>query len=98
VEPASWITANLKESQLRGVEPGDLVDIRVDAYPDLHLKGHVDSLQHGAGQAFDLLPADNASGNFVKVVQRVPVKIVLDGVPARTLGPGLSAHVRIHVH
>ena len=56
----------------------------------------MESVQHGAGQAFSLIPADNASGNFVKVVQRVPVKVVLDSDPGRPLGPGLSAHVRIH--
>ena len=96
VEPGAWITANLKETQLQGVEPGAAADIRIDAYPGLRLKGHVESVQHGAGQAFSLIPADNASGNFVKVVQRVPVKVVLDSDPGRPLGPGLSAHVRIH--
>lgn len=93
----SWIIANLKETQLAGVQAGDPVDIEVDAFPDLKLKGHVDSLQAGAGQSFSLLPPENASGNFVKVVQRVPVKVVLDTAPDRLLPPGLSARVTIHV-
>ncbi len=91
-----WITANIKEIQLKSIKPGDQADVTIDAYPDLKLKAHVDSIQPGAGQAFSLLPAENASGNFVKVVQRVPVKLVLDTAPARTLSPGLSARVRIH--
>jgi multidrug resistance efflux pump len=93
----SWITANLKETQLNGVKAGDSVDIRIDAFPDLKLKGHVESLQQGAGQSFSLLPPENASGNFVKVVQRVPVKVALDTHPDRPLPPGLSARVIIHV-
>lgn len=93
----TWITANIKESQLGGVNPGDLVDIRIDAFPDLKLKGRVDSLQQGAGQSFSLLPPDNASGNFVKVVQRVPVKVALDTRTDKPLSPGLSARVTIHV-
>lgn len=93
----SWIVANLKETQLAGVKPGDLVDVRIDAFPDLKLKGHVESLQQGAGQSFSLLPPENASGNFVKVVQRVPVKVVIDTLPNPPLPPGLSARVTIHV-
>lgn len=93
----SWVVANLKETQLARVKVGDAVEVEVDAYPELKLKGHVDSVQAGAGQSFSLLPPENASGNFVKVVQRVPVKVVLDTAPARELSPGLSARVRIHV-
>lgn len=92
----SWIIANLKETQLAGVNIGDAADIEIDAFPDLKLKGHVDSLQAGAGQSFSLLPPENASGNFVKVVQRVPVKIALD-TPTDRLIPGLSARVTLHV-
>jgi multidrug resistance efflux pump len=92
----SWIIANLKETQLAGVKAGDAVDVEIDAFPDLKLKGHVDSLQQGAGQSFSLLPPENASGNFVKVVQRVPVKVALDTATDR-LPPGLSARVTIHV-
>jgi membrane fusion protein (multidrug efflux system) len=97
VAERSWITANLKETQLAGIKAGDLVDVRIDAFPDLQLNGHVESLQQGAGQSFSLLPPENASGNFVKVVQRVPVKIALDTRPDRPLPPGLSARVKIHV-
>lgn len=93
----SWIVANLKETQLAGVKAGDPVDVEIDAFPDLKLKGHVESLQQGAGQSFSLLPPENASGNFVKVVQRVPVKVVLDTATDRPLPPGLSARVTIHV-
>lgn len=92
-----WIIANLKETQLAGVKAGDPADVKIDAFPDLRLKGHVDSLQQGAGQSFSLLPPENASGNFVKVVQRVPVKVVLDTATDRRLLPGLSARVTIHV-
>ncbi len=96
VADQGWITANIKETQLNGVKPGDVADVTIDAFPGQSFKGHVDSLQQGAGQAFSLLPPENASGNFVRVVQRVPVKIVLDSAPA-SLAPGLSARVRIHV-
>jgi membrane fusion protein (multidrug efflux system) len=70
---------------------GQPVDIDVDAYPDKTFKGHVDSIQSGSGTAFSLLPAENATGNFVKIVQRVPVKIVFDNPPDVLLGPGMSA-------
>ena len=72
------------------VRPGDPVDIRIDTYPDRKFKGHVDSIQAGSGTAFSLLPAENATGNFVKIVQRVPVKIVFDEPPDVLLGPGMS--------
>jgi membrane fusion protein, multidrug efflux system len=85
-----WVTANFKETQLRTVRPGDPVDIRIDAFPDRIFKGHVDSIQPGSGTAFSLLPAENATGNFVKIVQRVPVKIVFDQPPDILLGPGMS--------
>ena len=87
-----WVTANFKESQLTHMRPGQPADIRVDAYPDVRYRGHVDSIQAGSGAQFSLLPTENAVGNYVKVVQRVPVKIVLDAPPAdgRLLGPGMS--------
>ena len=85
-----WVTANFKETQLTDVRPGAPVDIRVDAFPDRTFKGHVDSIQAGSGTAFSLLPAENATGNFVKIVQRVPVKIVFDQPPDVLLGPGMS--------
>jgi len=86
-----WVTANFKETQLTGVRPGAPVDIKIDAYPDRTFKGHIDSVQAGSGTAFSLLPAENATGNFVKIVQRVPVKIVFDQPPDVLLGPGMSA-------
>ena len=85
-----WVTANFKETQLRTIKPGDPVDIRIDTYPDRTFKGHVDSIQAGSGTAFSLLPAENATGNYVKIVQRVPVKIVFDKPPDVLLGPGMS--------
>jgi membrane fusion protein (multidrug efflux system) len=73
-----WVTANFKESQLTQMRPGQHVRINVDAYPGLDLEGHVDSIQMGSGSRFTAFPAENATGNFVKIVQRVPVKIVID--------------------
>ncbi len=73
-----WITANFKETELDGMRPGQQVTITVDAYPDLDLHGHVDSVQRGSGSKFSAFPAENATGNFIKIVQRVPVKIVID--------------------
>jgi membrane fusion protein (multidrug efflux system) len=93
VTPDIWVTANYKETQLRDMRPGQPALITVDAYPGRELKGHVDSIQAGSGARFSLLPPENATGNYVKVVQRVPVKIVLDEQPdvQRVLGPGMSA-------
>ncbi|MDJ0387588.1 HlyD family secretion protein [Roseomonas sp. E05] len=82
VTPNLWITANFKETQLTAMEPGQPVTIEVDAYPDLELRGHVDSIQMGSGARFSAFPAENATGNFVKIVRRVPVKIAIDsGLP-----------------
>jgi len=78
VSPDIWITANFKENQLELMRPGQSVRIKVDAYPQLNLRGHVDSIQLGSGSKFAAFPAENATGNFVKIVQRVPVKIVID--------------------
>jgi membrane fusion protein (multidrug efflux system) len=85
------VTANFKETQLDLMRPGEPVDITIDAYPDRIFKGHIDSIQSGSGTAFSMLPAENATGNYVKIVQRVPVKIVFDQVPDVMLGPGMSA-------
>ena len=85
-----WVTANFKESQLRYMRPGQPVELRVDAFPGRTFRGHVDSIQAGSGTAFSLLPAENATGNYVKVVQRVPVKLVFDEPPDVELGPGMS--------
>jgi membrane fusion protein (multidrug efflux system) len=78
VVPEVWVTANYKETQLSRMRPGQVVDIAVDAYPNLHLKGHVGSIQMGSGSRFSAFPAENATGNFVKIVQRLPVKIIID--------------------
>jgi membrane fusion protein (multidrug efflux system) len=86
-----WVTANFKEIQLDRMRPGEKVALRIDAYPGRTLQGHVESVQPGSGTAFSLLPAQNATGNYVKIVQRVPVKIVMDNPPADVaLGPGMS--------
>ena len=92
-----WVTANYKETQLTLMRPGQPVEIRVDAYPDRRFDGHVDSVQAGSGAAFSLLPPENATGNYVKVVQRVPVKIVFDKVPDVYLGPGMSVVPTVQV-
>lgn len=93
---ALWIVANFKETQLERVQPGQQVRITIDGYPDARFDGVVDSFAPGSGSAFSLLPSDNATGNFVRVVQRVPVKIRFadDALPDR-LVPGLSARVEI---
>jgi membrane fusion protein, multidrug efflux system len=78
VAPEVWVTANFKESQLVNMRRGQRVNIRVDAYPQLRLEGHVDSIQLGSGSKFTAFPPENATGNFIKIVQRVPVKIVID--------------------
>jgi membrane fusion protein (multidrug efflux system) len=85
-----WVTANFKETQLDAMRPGQPVTIAIDAYPDRTFKGHVDSIQSGSGTAFSILPAENATGNYVKIVQRVPVKIVFNQPPDVLLGPGMS--------
>ncbi len=78
VTPQVWVTANFKENQLTDMHPGQHVSIDVDAYPNLHLQGHIDSIQQGSGARFSTFPAENATGNFVKIVRRVPVKIIID--------------------
>ena len=78
VSPEVWITANFKENQLELMRAGQPVKISIDAYPQLDLRGHVDSIQLGSGSKFTAFPPENATGNFVKIVQRVPVKIVID--------------------
>jgi len=87
-----WVTANLKETETADVTPGDSADITVDAYQGVHFRGHVESLSPATGAKFSLLPPDNATGNFTKVVQRIPVRIHLDSPvdPAHMLRPGMS--------
>jgi membrane fusion protein (multidrug efflux system) len=86
----AYVVANFKETQLTDVHEGQKVDIAVDMFPGRIVHGHVDSLAPASGQEFALLPPDNATGNFTKVVQRIPVKIVLDGGAAIALRPGMS--------
>ncbi len=78
VAPDVWITANFKETELDRIRPGQRVDIEVDAYPNLKLRGRVNSIQMGSGSRFSAFPAENATGNYIKIVQRVPVKIVIE--------------------
>jgi membrane fusion protein (multidrug efflux system) len=78
VSPDVWVTANFKEAQLADMRPGQKVKIAIDAFPNLKVEGHVDSIQMGSGSRFTAFPAENATGNYVKIVQRVPVKIVID--------------------
>jgi membrane fusion protein, multidrug efflux system len=87
-----WVVANFMETQLAHMRPGQPVEIKVDAYPSQVFRGHVDSMQAGTGSRFSLLPPENATGNFVKVVQRIPVKIIFDKAPnpAYPLSPGMS--------
>ncbi len=99
VSPNIWITANFKESQLERMNPGDKVDVSIDAYPNIKLHGHVDSIQQGTGSRFSAFPAENATGNYVKIVQRVPVKIVIDSGldPQKPLPLGLSVDPSVTV-
>ena len=105
VEPDVWVTANFKENQLAHMHAGQVVDVWVDAYPGMSFRGKVASIQAGTGARFSLMPPENATGNFVKVVQRVPVKIVFDeggaegggGALKRLLAPGMSAVPRVRI-
>jgi membrane fusion protein (multidrug efflux system) len=93
VTPDVWVTANFKETQLTRMRPGQTVRLTVDAYPQLRLEGHVDSIQLGSGAKFTAFPPENATGNFVKIVQRVPVKIIID----RGLDPAIPLPLGISV-
>lgn len=94
-----WVIANYKETQLNNIKPGQKVYIKVDAYPHKIFKGHVDSIQHGSGARFSLLPPENAVGSYVKVVQRVPVKILFDDQACSSciLAPGMSVVPEIKI-
>ena len=94
-----WVIANFKETQLTRMRVGQPVEVVVDAYPDHKFKGAVESIQSGAGARFSLFPPENATGNYIKVVQRVPVKIVLDDTPESelALGPGMSVVPKVRV-
>lgn len=93
-----WVVANFKETQIRDMQIGQVVQITVDGYPQTDITGRIDSLAPATGSAFSLIPADNATGNFVRIVQRVPVRITLvtNPLPGR-LVPGLSARVKVHL-
>jgi membrane fusion protein (multidrug efflux system) len=94
-----WVTANFKETQLDHMRPGQSVTLKIDAYPERAINGHVDSVQSGSGPAFSLLPPENATGNYVKIVQRVPVKIVMDNPPSDVaLGPGMSVVPTVRIN
>jgi membrane fusion protein (multidrug efflux system) len=95
-----WIVANLKETEIRGVQPGARAEITVDSYPGRRFRAHVESLSPATGATFSMLPPDNATGNFTKIVQRIPVRLRLDGPvdPAHPLRPGMSAFVRVWTH
>ena len=93
-----WVTANFKETDLDVIHPGERAAIHIDACPNADAHGHVQSIQRGSGEAFDLLPPQNATGNYVKVVQRVPVRIMFDSVPRGcVLGPGMSVEPKIRI-
>ena len=95
-----WITANYKETQLERVKPGQKVKIKVDTYPDKAFDGQVNSVMAGTGAVFSLFPPENATGSYVKIVQRIPVKIILDkGTdPAHALRIGMSVVPTILIH
>lgn len=99
VAPRLWVDANFKEDQLSHMRPGQPATVRIDAYPETTFHAHVGSLSPGTGSAFSVLPAENATGNWVKVVQRLPVRLVFDGDPSELrrlpLGAGLSAKVSV---
>ncbi|URW76291.1 HlyD family secretion protein [Sphingomonas donggukensis] len=93
----SWVEANFKETDLNKMRVGQAAEVSFDAYPGLHLKGHVASIGAGTGSEFSVLPAQNANGNWVKVTQRVPVRIAIDEKSPRQLIAGLSADVRVDI-
>jgi membrane fusion protein, multidrug efflux system len=99
VSAEMWVVANFKETQLNRMRPGQAVEIKLDAYPEKIFRGHVDSLQTGTGSRFSLLPPENATGNYVKIVQRLPVKIVFDELPdsEHLLAPGMSVEPEVKV-
>ena len=90
-----WVVANFKEDQLSDMAPGQPVKIAVDAFSNHDFRGHVDSVAGASGARFALIPPDNATGNFIKVVQRIPVLIRFDGTDGIALRPGMSADVTV---
>jgi membrane fusion protein (multidrug efflux system) len=98
VDNEIWVQANYQETQLTHVARGDKAEVTVDAFPGVVLRGHVEEISPASGSQFALLPPDNATGNFTKIAQRIPVKIVLDVDSARAerLRPGMSVIATIH--
>jgi len=98
VQPELWVTANYKETQLTDMHPGQAVDISIDGFPGVVFHGHVDSFSDGTGSMFSSLPVENATGNYVKVVQRLAVKITFDDQPWKNyaLSPGMSVTPSVH--
>jgi membrane fusion protein (multidrug efflux system) len=101
VESEVWVTANFKETQLAHLQPGQPVRVKIDALPGRTFTARVESLAPASGAQFALLPPDNATGNFTKIVQRIPVKMVFDSQAlascASRLAPGMSAVVEVKV-
>jgi membrane fusion protein (multidrug efflux system) len=95
-----WVVANYKETQLKNIRPGQQARIKIDTYPDKVFEGHVDSIQIGTGAKFSMFPPENAAGNFVKVVQRIPVKIVFNSQPNEkynfSVGMSVVAEIKIN--
>lgn len=95
-DQTAYVEANFKETDLADMHPGQRANIELDAYPDIELRGHVESIGAGTGAEFSVLPAQNATGNWVKVTQRVPVKIAIDDPSPRRLIAGLSSEVTVY--
>ena len=92
----AWVEANFKEKDVGRMVPGQRASIEVDAYPGKKFDAHVQSVGAGTGSEFSLLPAQNANGNWVKVTQRVPVRIAIDGTPPRQMIAGISSDVTVY--
>jgi membrane fusion protein (multidrug efflux system) len=96
-EESAWVDANFKETQIGRIKPGQIVQLHVDAYPDMVLRGEVESISSGSGSTFSVLPPENATGNFTKVVQRFPVRIKILDTKNKILRTGLSVVVSVNV-
>jgi membrane fusion protein (multidrug efflux system) len=97
-DPSSlYVAANIEEKYLNKISIGDMVDISIDAYPHLTITGRVDKILRATNSNFSLIPSEGASGTYIKVAQRVPIKIVVDSYPKLPLGPGLSVEIKIHI-
>jgi membrane fusion protein, multidrug efflux system len=95
-----WVSANVKETQLKNIKAGQQVKIKIDAYPDLDLNGKIESFSGATGAKYSLLPPDNSTGNFIKIIQRIPVKISISELPgdkSQILFPGMSVFIKIYL-